>query len=62
MVKPDPKIYSYLLDYYKLSAGKTVFIDDTARNLEAASKLGIHTIQFKNASQCEKELNNLVLF
>jgi len=57
MVKPEPTIYRYLLNRYKLLVEQTVFIDDSACNIEAASSLGIHAIQFRNANQCKEELN-----
>jgi len=59
MVKPEVEIYEYLLNEYKLKAEETIFIDDTEINLDAAGKLGIQTIKFKNASQCEYELEAL---
>lgn len=61
MVKPDAKIYRYLLNRYKLLVEKTIFIDDSATNIQAASKIGITTIQFKNANQCKLELSSMGL-
>ena len=55
-VKPDIAIYQYLLETYGLSPTETVFIDDTPVNLEAASSLGIRTIRFSEANQCERVL------
>jgi len=57
--KPDPAIYAYLLEQYGLEGPQTVFIDDTKVNLEAAAQCGLHTIQFKNPAQCERELRAL---
>ena len=59
MVKPETKIFRYLLNRYKLLVEKTVFIDDSATNIQAASKVGINTIQFKDANQCRQELSAL---
>jgi hypothetical protein len=39
-----------------LRASDTVFVDDTAANLEAAARFGIRTIHFQNAVLCESEL------
>jgi putative hydrolase of the HAD superfamily len=36
-----------------------VFIDDVQKNLDAAAKLGIRTLLFRNAAQCERELRAL---
>jgi len=57
--KPDHRIYQHLLKTCGLTAEETVFIDDTADNVEAAKKLGIAGIQFDNAEQCETELRSL---
>ena len=38
--KPDPRIYQALLDKYHLRADESIFIDDRAENLIAASALG----------------------
>src|SRR3990172_2489382 len=55
MVKPEPEIYFYLLKRYNLEPGQTVFIDDTQVNLDTAAQLGITTVKFENAEQCERE-------
>lgn len=39
--KPDPRIFSYLLEKHKLDPRNSVFIDDEKVNLEAAHKAGI---------------------
>lgn len=41
--KPDAEIYNFVLDRHDLKPEETLFIDDTAENTAAASKLGIHT-------------------
>ena len=55
-VKPEREIYEHLLSEHRLNATETVFIDDMSINLQAASALGIRTIQFINAAQCEQDL------
>ena len=55
-IKPQPEIYQHLLNKFELEANETIFIDDMAENLRAASELGIKIIQFINADQCRKEL------
>ncbi len=49
MAKPDPAIYRYLLDTYRLGAEDVVFIDDAPRNVEAAASLGIRALRFTDA-------------
>ena len=54
--KPFPKIYQTTLKRYNLKASESLFIDDNKRNITAAYKLGIHTIEFHNPDQLEKDL------
>ncbi len=42
--KPNANIYEYVLQENNLDAGKTLFIDDSVQNIEAARALGIQTI------------------
>jgi epoxide hydrolase-like predicted phosphatase len=56
MAKPELRIYQYLLETLGLNAADTIFIDDTQKNLEPASQLGMHTILFETSQQCEREL------
>ncbi len=56
MSKPDPNIYIYMLKKYNLKAEESIFIDDRIKNVEAAEKLGIHTILFSDY----KEANNRI--
>lgn len=59
MIKPEPGIYRHLLERFGLAAGETIFIDDTEANLRSAERLGIRTVKFENAEQCECELREL---
>ncbi len=43
MRKPDPEIFSFVLETNGLQPGKTLFIDDTLEHTESASRLGIQT-------------------
>ena len=56
--KPFPEIYQTTLERFQLKAAATLFIDDNARNIEAAHKLGIQTIRFENPIQLEKDLKS----
>jgi len=42
--KPNADIYEFVLDENKLKAAKTLFVDDSAQNIEAAKVLGLQTI------------------
>ncbi|MGO9945903.1 MAG: HAD family hydrolase [Steroidobacteraceae bacterium] len=60
MAKPEREIFEYLLRRHALAAAETVFVDDHAPNIEAAQTLGLHTVWFRDARQCELELERLL--
>ena len=60
LMKPEPAIFELLLDRYGLLARDTVFVDDNEPNIEAARALGLNTVWFKDARQCELELEELL--
>lgn len=43
MVKPDPKIFEYVLDHSHKAASQCLFVDDLKRNCDAASAFGLAT-------------------
>jgi putative hydrolase of the HAD superfamily len=61
LCKPETQIYEHLLQTYALQASETLFIDDVQKNLDAAARLGIRTLRFESAAQCERELRALGL-
>jgi len=56
--KPFEDIYNLTLNRFGIQAEHAIFIDDNLRNVEAASKLGIHGIQFKSPEDLEEQLKN----
>jgi 2-haloacid dehalogenase len=56
MAKPEPGVFTRLLDRFGLKPSTTLMIDDTKENLEAASKLGIQTTLFRSSGQLRAEL------
>lgn len=48
MKKPDARIFHLLLDRIGHPAERCIFIDDSAKNIEAASKLGFDIILFES--------------
>jgi glucose-1-phosphatase len=42
--KPNADIYEFVLTENNLDAGKVLFVDDSAQNIEAAKILGMQTI------------------
>lgn len=60
LVKPDYEIYRLLYKRYGLNAGECVFIDDVAKNVEAAKETGMKGIVFCTLSQVKEELEALL--
>ena len=59
LIKPDPEIYKLCLTRFGLKPGESVFVDDTAVNVEAANELGIHGIVFRSREQVDQKLAEL---
>jgi len=59
MIKPDIRIYQYLLDKYQLLPEECFFIDDMARNVSGAEKAGIRGAVFDG--DFEEIRNHLLL-
>jgi 2-haloacid dehalogenase len=57
VMKPDPGIFEILLERIGRSASECIFIDDSPRNIAAATGLGFDTIRFVDADQLEKALS-----
>lgn len=57
--KPDRAIFEHLLSTYDLDASKTIFVDDSPTNVEAARELGLHAILFEDAAGLRTELRDL---
>lgn len=56
VVKPDPRIFEILIERTGLAPDRTLFIDDSLRNVEAAAELGFHTHHFKHAEALRGDL------
>lgn len=59
LIKPDSAIYSLLFSRYNINPENAVFIDDREVNIEAAVKMGMNGIVFKNRPQVVEELRQL---
>ena len=51
MAKPDPAIFRFLLEKYRLSPEETLFTDDNPKNIETAKELDLHTFLFDGDSK-----------
>ena len=53
--KASEKTCRYIFKKFNIKPDEVIYIDDKEQNLEAAKKLGVHTILYKNFSQFKKE-------
>ena len=56
LLKPEPAIYEHLRNRFELDFAESVFIDDLARNVESARRVGLPSIQFETTEQVRAEL------
>ena len=59
MIKPEREVFVHLLDKFALQAEESVFIDDVAANVDAAKSVGMNAIWFRDAAQCQRDLERL---
>jgi len=57
--KPEREIYDITLERLDVKPEEAVFIDNEMENIDAAKKLGMGTIFFKNVEQLKEELVKL---
>ena len=57
LIKPDPQIFRFMLNKFKLEAQACLFIDDSMANIKTANELGFATIHFQSPAQLEIELS-----
>ncbi|WP_114390182.1 HAD family hydrolase [Notoacmeibacter marinus] len=56
MVKPDPAIYDHHQRTFELDPGRTLFIDDSERNVEAARAHGWQAVLFETPAKLRADL------
>ncbi|MEZ4721494.1 MAG: HAD family phosphatase [Flavobacteriales bacterium] len=54
--KPNLGAFEIILNENNLSAGSTLFVDDSPQHIESAKRLGLQTIHLTSISDLEKEL------
>jgi len=60
LAKPDPRIYQMTLSQLGVPPEQALFIDDMARNIEAAHRLGIQTLHFREPEEAYRRLDALL--
>ena len=61
LAKPDPRIFALTIERCRLDPARTVFIDDSPRNVEAGSNAGLHGLLFTGPKQLRSDLVRLGL-
>jgi len=56
LAKPDPRVFELLLGRFGLTAADTLFIDDSATNVEAARAVGMQAIEFESPAALRHSL------
>ena len=56
VAKPEPAIFTRLLDRFGLTPRTTLMIDDVQENLDAAARLGMQTLLFRSSQRLGKDL------
>ena len=56
LMKPDPAIFELMLERIGHPAGRCLFIDDSAKNIEAAAGLGFDAIRFTSPEALKSAL------
>lgn len=51
LTKPDSRIFNYVIEKNQLDPTRTIYIDDSRKNLESAEKFGIETFQVKSSDE-----------
>lgn len=54
--KPFPEFYQRLFTRYQIEPSRSLFIDDSLRNVEGAKEVGLTTIHFQSPEQLRQEL------
>jgi 2-haloacid dehalogenase len=58
VAKPDPRVFELLLERFGLDPAKTLFIDDSRVNVEAARGVGLQAIEFESPARLRRWLQD----
>ena len=61
VAKPDPRLFTILIERFALVPAETVFIDDSAANVAAAAELGLTALRFRDPDVLRADLRRLGL-
>ncbi len=60
MIKPNEDIFQHLFEKFSITPARAVFIDDNAKNIETAQRLGMQIVHFTSPQQCKEALEDLL--
>ncbi|MDP9088391.1 MAG: HAD family phosphatase [Pseudomonadota bacterium] len=60
MMKPEAEVFRHVLEKFDLKTAETAFVDDLVVNIEGAERVGLRGVLFRDAAQCERELDRLL--
>ena len=61
LVKPDPRIFQCFCERFGLMPKEVIYIDDVQHNVDAAGRVGMRAIRFRNSTSLREELVQLGL-
>jgi len=61
LVKPQPEIYALFCQRFKVEPTRAIFIDDSAKNVEAARTFGLHAIHYTDGGNVRTALRQVGL-
>ncbi len=56
LIKPDPAIFTLMLERNGLAASRCIFIDDNAENVATAARMGLHGVRFTTPAALREAL------
>jgi epoxide hydrolase-like predicted phosphatase len=59
LAKPDPRIFALAAERLGVAPGECVFIDDLARNVQAAADADMHAVHYTSYPQLLDDLRGL---
>ena len=59
LIKPDPAIFNLMLQKIQCQPEECLLVDDSAKNIETARKMGFFAIHFTSPAQLESDLNQM---
>jgi 2-haloacid dehalogenase len=56
VAKPDPRVFELLIERFDLDPSKTLFVDDSPVNVEAARGVGLQAVKFESPERLRRRL------